>query len=113
MKYSELMESTLETSIIAVYPGVKLDLHDGPSKISISRIVVPKESRNSGVGTSVMLSIIKYADANNKTVTLTPASDFGGAVSRLKTFYKRFGFVENKGRNKDYEISDSMYRVPE
>ena len=32
---------------------------------------------------------------------------------RLKTFYKRFGFVENKGRNKDFSYRDSMYRLPQ
>lgn len=31
-------------------------------------------------------------------------------MSRLREFYKRFGFVENKGRDKDYEISEAMYR---
>ena len=34
-------------------------------------------------------------------------------MSRLKDFYKQFGFVENKGRNKDFTISDSMYRLPQ
>ena len=32
--------------------------------------------------------------------------------ARLKKFYKKFGFVENKGRNKDFEISELMYREP-
>ena len=28
-------------------------------------------------------------------------------------FYKRFGFVENKGRKKDFTISEGMYREPQ
>lgn len=45
---------------------------------------------------------------------LTPSKDFGGtSVKRLTDFYKRFGFVENKGKNKDFTIRDTMYRVPE
>jgi hypothetical protein len=50
---------------------------------------------------------------NVQVVTLTPSTDYGASsVSRLKKFYKQFGFVENKGRNKDYEISEAMYRLP-
>jgi hypothetical protein len=30
----------------------------------------------------------------------------------LKDFYKRFGFVENKGRNKDFSTRNTMYRDP-
>ena len=59
-----------------------------------------------------MNKIISYADAEDKVIQLTPSKDFGGSVPRLIKFYKRFGFVENKGKNKDYEISHSMYRLP-
>ena len=33
-------------------------------------------------------------------------------ISRLINFYKIFGLVENKGRNKDFETSKTMYREP-
>ena len=46
-------------------------------------------------------------------VALTPSSDFGGNKSRLTEFYKKFGFIENKGKNKRYEISEAMYRDPQ
>jgi len=60
-----------------------------------------------------MQDIIDYADKNKKKIVLTPSTDFGGtSVNRLKSFYKRFGFVENKGRNKDFQIRDTMYRLP-
>lgn len=95
----------------AKYPGLKLGLTGRAGKPwSISRIVVPEGERSAGIGTQVMGEILAAADAQGATVTLTPSSDFGGNKKRLTEFYKRFGFVENKGRNKDYEISDAMYR---
>lgn len=83
------------------------------NSISIEKIIVPDDSRQSGTGTSAMNEIVAYANSNGKKLTLTPSSDFGGNKKRLTEFYKRFGFVENKGKNKDHEISDSMYRLPE
>ena len=83
------------------------------NSIEVQKIIVPDDGRNSGTGTKAMGEIIAYADANNKTVTLTPSSDFGGNKKRLTEFYQRFGFVENKGKNKDSDFSDTMYRKPQ
>lgn len=94
--------------------GVELGLKGSPSSnvLSLHKIVVPEAMRNQGTGTKAMQDIINYADSQNKTIALTPSSDFGGNKNRLTGFYKKLGFVENKGRNKDYEISESMYRSP-
>ncbi|MGG6486485.1 UNVERIFIED_CONTAM: GNAT family N-acetyltransferase [Acinetobacter baumannii] len=94
--------------------GIELGLKGSPSSnvLSLHKIVVPEAMRNQGTGTKVMQDIINYADSQNKTIALTPSSDFGGNKNRLTGFYKKLGFVENKGRNKDYEISESMYRSP-
>jgi len=74
---------------------------------------VDKKSRGQGLGSAAMKALIAYADKNGKSIYLTPSKDFGASsVNRLKAFYKRFGFVENKGRNKDYRISGVMYRSP-
>lgn len=84
--------------------GGHLKLHD---------LVVPKEKRGEGIGTKFMEDLIKLADEEGKTIVLTAAKDYGAtSVNRLKDFYKRFGFIENKGRNKDFRISDNMYREP-
>jgi GNAT superfamily N-acetyltransferase len=96
--------------------GVKVDLLGSLDKgnLTLSRIVIPEEQRGTGIGTQVMEEIIKYADDNGVKVTLTPSIDFGGeSVARLTDFYKRFGFVENKGENKDFTIKDTMYREPQ
>lgn len=91
----------------------KVELGDYKKYIYLSRIEVDKETRGLGIGSEIMSEIINYADYNDKKITLTPSTDYGASsVARLKDFYKNFGFVENKGRNKDFEISQSMYRVP-
>ena len=95
--------------------GAKLDadLLDGRSSVTLSKIVVPKAERSSGAGTQFMSDLTALADKDGRMLTLSPSSDFGGSKKRLEEFYKRFGFVSNKGRNKDFEISESMYRKPQ
>jgi predicted GNAT family acetyltransferase len=94
--------------------GIKLDLYEKNGVINLSKIEVPKEQRGSGIGTDVMNQIINYADSTGNKITLTPSTDFGGtSVSRLKDFYNKFGFVENKGKNKDFSTRETMYRSPE
>ena len=92
--------------------NIELDISETENDITLSKIIVPE--KNIGVGTSVMNDLTNYADVNNKIITLTPSKGFGAtSVNRLKTFYKRFGFVENKGRNKDFSYRDTMYRLPQ
>ena len=95
------------------YPDVIIDASVGKKDINLSRIVVPKEMRNQGVGTQVMSDLSEYADSIGKRITLTPSSDFGGSVPKLKSFYKELGFVENKGKNKDFSTREAMYREPQ
>jgi len=95
--------------------GIKVDLMGQLDKgdITLSRIVIPKDRRKEGIGAEAMDDIIEYADRNDKRIVLTPSKDFGAtSVTRLKKFYKRFGFVENKGTNKDFTTKESMYRDP-
>ena len=92
--------------------GIDLSISEDMLNISLSRIVVPQQ--NQGVGSQIMRDITAYADSSGKSITITPSTDFGAtSVSRLKNFYKQFGFVENKGRNKDFAFRDTMYRLPE
>lgn len=100
----------LKAQMATEFPGLKLDLMGKGATVTLSRIVVPEDGRQQGVGTQVMERLIHWADQTGKAIALTPSADFGGNKKRLTEFYKRFGFVENKGKNKDYEISESMYR---
>lgn len=78
--------------------------------ISINNLVVKKNLRNKGIGQNILNDIMNYADKNNKTITLTPTSEYL-TKSKLTNWYKRNGFVENKGKNMDFSISDTMYRL--
>jgi GNAT superfamily N-acetyltransferase len=101
----------LRHDLEARYPGLDLWISIGPSgDLQLSQIVVPQ--RNSGIGTAVMQELTKFADRHGLTMTLTPDNSYGGSVARLKVFYRRFGFVPNKGRRKDYRFSNSMLRRP-
>ena len=102
----------VSNTLMSKYPKVALDIAESPNAIDLSKIVVPKELRNQGIGSSVMQDLIDYADSTGKQVRLSPSSDFGGSPTRLKKFYKEFGFVDNRGRNKDFSTRETMIRSP-
>lgn len=91
--------------------GISHTVSEKDDVITVSKIVVPEDERGAGKGTAAMRALVAYADATGKHVALTPASDFGGNRARLVKFYKRFGFVENKGKNRAFTTSESMYRL--
>jgi len=97
----------LENFDLWQYPGGDLKL---------DTLVVPKGIRKEGLGTKVMEELIRYADAHGFRLILSVAvhDDRMGTTSRARLirFYKRFGFVENKGRNKDFTVRASMIRKP-
>jgi hypothetical protein len=90
--------------------NVILDIYEKPDYLILSRIIIPKEERNKGIGTSVMNDIIDYANKNKKDIFLTPSGDFGGNKNRLIEFYKNLGFVFNKGKNRDYRSTELMVK---
>ena len=90
------------------YPDLKIGVSETADNIILDKVVVPDKSK--GTGTKFMNDLIADADSKGKSIGLTPSSDFGGNKKRLTEFYKRFGFVENKGKNKDFTISESMIR---
>ena len=89
-----------------------LSEHEKTNTISINNMVVKEELRNQGIGQSILNDVIEYANKNNKVITLTPTTEFN-TQNRLKKWYKANGFVENKGRNTDFLISDTMYKLPD
>jgi hypothetical protein len=93
---------------------IKLSLYHSPrtKSLSLNKIIVPEDKRNVGTGTKVMKEITKYADKNDLIISLTPSTDFGGSKTKLIDFYKKLGFVMNKGKNKNYEFTDLMLRYP-
>jgi GNAT superfamily N-acetyltransferase len=95
------------------FPEVDFSLLQNNGKATLSKVVVPKAERGKGKGSEFMKALTEAADNDASVLALTPSGDFGGSKSRLVEFYKRFGFVPNKGRAKDFEIMEAMYRVPQ
>lgn len=113
-----ISESAFADKIKEKYDLTTFFIHEKDDIISLSMIEVPKAQRKQGVGSAVMQELIKYADRNKKRITLVPGQrdDRHGTTSnaRLVRFYKRFGFVDNKGRNKDFTVTaGGMYRDPQ
>jgi GNAT superfamily N-acetyltransferase len=95
-------------SLKSKYPDLSIGVRETGSNIILDKVIVPEKQK--GTGTKFMNDLIDNADSKGKPIGLTPSSDFGGNKKRLTEFYKRFGFTENKGKNKDFEISESLIR---
>lgn len=100
--------------------GLKqLWLYDnGNGIIDLSAITVDKSEQKQGAGTGAMTDLAQYADERGLTIVLVPGvRDTGHGTtsrSRLIKFYKRFGFIENKGRKMDFAIGGGkMVRYPQ
>lgn len=109
----EVAKQSLDEIMSAKHPQVDAFVSERENSIKLHTIDVPKGQRRKGIGTTYMEDLIAHADETGKTITLSTGGREGDiAKSKLIAFYKSFGFVENKGRKKDYRISDTMYRRP-
>jgi ribosomal protein S18 acetylase RimI-like enzyme len=90
--------------------NIDVEVDEYKDYIEIKKILVPKEHRNRGIGSVVMSELVKYSEANNKDLFVTPDAAYGGSVSRLNKFYRSFGFKPNKGRDRDFRSKESMIR---
>ena len=80
--------------------------------ITLTHFIAKEQGR--GYGSSFMQDLISVADENQWTLALTPDDSFGAtSVTRLKKFYKGFGFKDNRGHNSDFLTRESMIRRPE
>jgi GNAT superfamily N-acetyltransferase len=80
--------------------------------LEISKIETPKGSRGQGLAQSKLDEIIAQADKDGMTLALTPSNAFGASKKRLTDWYRRNGFVPNKGQNKNFATRESMVRPP-
>lgn len=89
---------------------------DRRNAIELSSIIVNRDAQKSGIGTQVMTDIVNFADEHGKIIVLNLGvkDKIHGTTSksRLRKFYTRFGFVNNKGRNKNFEFMSAMIRNP-
>lgn len=87
-------------------------LNEDDNYINIRNLVVKEDLRNNGIGQSILNDIIRYANQTGKTITLTPTNAFN-TKAKLQQWYKKNGFVKNSGKNANFIISDTMYKLPE
>jgi ribosomal protein S18 acetylase RimI-like enzyme len=84
----------------------------------LESLIVDRGAQRTGIGTAAMQELTRFADLNGRRITLTPAhrNEIGQgeptSTGRLVKFYKRFGFVENAGRNRNMDLTAGMYREP-
>lgn len=106
--------------------GISIDSPELLDKYGLKNVTLEKRGNHvtlthfisneqgNGNGTRFMQDLTEIADRNGWTLALTPDDSFGAtSVKRLKDFYKRFGFKDNKGRNSDFETRESMVRQPQ
>ena len=100
-----------DDKILGKYNLKDLILSKTDNYVTLNKIVAKELGK--GYGSKFMEELARVADKNGWILALTPDTTFGGSsVSRLKNFYKRFGFVPNKGRNTDFNTRESMIRKP-
>lgn len=110
----------LEDYLKVKYPsiaGLGIYIDNRKNSLFLSDLYVKKEFRGTGVGSAVMKDIVSYADSRKLPIVLIPEpeSETKSSLVRLIQFYKKFGFVVNKGKKVDYFLSEpfslSMYRM--
>lgn len=105
------MAGTIDRSALEkAFPQIDFNLSQYGNQATLGKVVIPKELRGQGLGTEFMNALTQAADADGAQLALTPSNHFGGNKARLVEFYKRFGFVPNKGRNIDFTINEAMRR---
>lgn len=102
--------------------GIHFELDNIGKSVELSSVQAKKDSPP-GTGTAAIQELVNWADKNGIMLTLQfaekgyqPAKAGKKTTSkgRLEKFYRRFGFVPNRGRYKRFELSmyTSMYRDP-
>jgi len=89
---------------------VEIDIQFGDGFIIVNRLETLKEYRNQGFAREAMKELCEKADDLNCIILLTPVSDWGSSITRLKKFYRSLGFRHRKGLH-DLP-SSSMIRLP-
>ena len=104
----------IDTAYGRKYPGTNVDVsHDKNSgDLRVNQLFVPPKQQGKGIGTRVMKGLTKYADKQNKRMTLTQDPD-PGKKAKLAKFYKSHGFEKNRGRKRDFTTRDTDIRNPQ
>lgn len=97
------------------YQGLNLYLSKkefkGNPNIQVHDIWVPKHLRGKGVGGRIMKGLTKHADNIGASMSLDQAPE-KNYKEKLKKFYSGHGFVPNKDKTRNFEISNAYIRYP-
>lgn len=102
---------------VDIYPRKAPDAY-GRKISELSELVIPEGQRGKGTGSKIMDELVRRADDEGVTLILDPDPSVRGGkrtkagIKRLQEFYKRFGFLVNRGRRGDTTISAGMVRPP-
>jgi GNAT superfamily N-acetyltransferase len=117
MYYPDEVEESIEEgasnlSFLQKYKdlGASIFVFERDESIVLSEIRLPKELQRQGIGSAIMTDLIKYSEEVGKPIFLTPDTSWGTSKSALLRFYKSFGFVFNKGKNKNWQHTEVMVR---
>lgn len=82
--------------------------------VTIEIIGIPKSMQGKGCGSKIMNQLCSMADKFGVMLQLRPAASSTHSRSKLINFYSKFGFIENKGSNKNptCQYEHGMYRLP-
>ena len=92
------------------YPEVILRITEFENKIKLDKIYIPKEMRGMGIGTEIITALKEYSQRVNKPIVLSPEPE-KSKKGALQRFYERNEFVDNSGRKKDFDLSDTFSRT--
>jgi len=82
--------------------------------LNLTKIEIFEGYRKEGYATQVMNQIIDYANKEGATIILTPDPYLKNISKKsLINWYKDFGFVMNKGKNKDFRHQELMQKIPD
>ena len=95
---------------LAKYPGLVLRINEYENKIKLEKISVPVALRNQGIGTEIINVLKEYSQKVSKPIVLNPEPE-KGKKGALQRFYERNEFVDNAGRKKDYDLTDTFSRT--
>jgi predicted GNAT family acetyltransferase len=105
------LNTTIYDILKEKYPQINFYVYENKTRLILSQIIVPKELRNQGLGSAFMKDLIDYSNKTKKPIYLTPSKDFGGKITKLRSFYRNFDF-KNKPKS-DYSERESLKREPD
>ena len=92
-------------------PNVEFNLIPYKEFIYLDFILIAENHRNLGLGTKFMEQLVILADSVNCPLALTPDTSYGARdEATLENFYKRFGFIKNIGKDRDFSTMQTMIR---